>query len=212
MLYKALKAGVGNRGNLRDLFLDEMVRWFKTAPDEIFAQNANYDIYNKVYTELGPYLDRPLYRRAVMFEVVRVLALFESSGDWNEGVDLSRDSTTTNENAEAGAWQVSWNNRKLDPSLNGLLILHDVRDGREFQKRMKQDHELAMEFICRLLRIDVKDYARINNGPVRKVNGYGGLNERKLTWPHESRHWPADQSIYPWLRRDAVEEAQTLLA
>jgi hypothetical protein len=55
-------------------------------------------------------------------------------------------------------------------------------DGNDFQKAMKRDHPLAMEYIARLLRRTVNA-----NGPVKR---------------HE---------IDPWLRRDAVQEFQTLL-
>ena len=64
------------------------------------------------------------------------------------------------------------------------LVLRKVGslDGNAFQRAMKRDHPLAMEYIARLLRRTVK-----HNGPVKR---------------HE---------IDEWLRRDAVEEFQTLL-
>jgi hypothetical protein len=205
MNFYATKARVFNRGVLSDEFLTELVGFGKVGDDDIFARNNNYDIYNKVYDELGPY-EGDRHRRAVLLEVLRVLALFESGGNWREGVDSSRRGDTTNENAEAGAWQVSWNNRKLDPNLATFLEDNEVDDGVEFQQRMKSDHMLAMEFIARLLRIDMKDYNRINNGPVRK-----GM-EREATWPDRPKLWRADQSIYPWLSRDAVLEFEGFLA
>jgi hypothetical protein len=55
-------------------------------------------------------------------------------------------------------------------------------DGDAFQKAMKQDHPLAMEYIARLLRRTVN-----HNGPVKR---------------HE---------IDAWLRKDAVAEFQALL-
>jgi hypothetical protein len=55
-------------------------------------------------------------------------------------------------------------------------------DGNAFQRAMKQDHELAMEYIARLLR-----HTTHHNGPVVR---------------HE---------IDPWLRRNAVEEFASLL-
>ena len=56
-------------------------------------------------------------------------------------------------------------------------------DGNDFQQAMKDDHELAMEYIARLLRHTVN-----HNGPVKR---------------HE---------IDAWLRKDAVAEFQALMA
>ena len=205
MTFFATKARVFNRGVMSDEFLTELAGFGKTAPDEIFAPNNHFDIYNKVFDELGPY-PTLAYRKGVLLEVMRVLAMFEGSGNWKTGVDSSRRSDTTNENAEAGAWQVSWNNRKLDPSLKTFLSDNGIDDGVEFQQRMKSDHMLAMNFIALLLRIDVKNFERINNGPVRKGS------ERKATWPNRPKLWRAEESIYPWVSRSAVEEWQRLIA
>lgn len=209
MNFFAARIAVFTRGVISDAFLTELVEWGRIAADEIFAKNANYDIYNKVFPELGPYPDL-LSRKAVLLHVLSVLAWFEAGGNWKMGVDSSRRSETTNENAEAGMWQVSWNNRRLDPSLKLCLSNYDIKDGVEFQQAMKTDHVLAMEFAARLLRIDVRDFNRINNGPVRKVDGFGGRDERRET-PWRQKFWSADESIYPWLSRAAVEEIKVSL-
>lgn len=205
MTFLATKVRVFNRGVAPDTFLTEQVEWGRSAPDEIFAPNTNFDIYNKVFPELGPYIDL-IHRKGVLLEVDRVLAGFESSWNWKEGADSSRRSDTTNEDAEAGAWQMSYDARKLDPSLKQCLIDHGINDGITFQQKMKSDHVLAMEFIARVLRIDVKDYDRISSGPVRKGD------ERKKTWPDRPRLWGAEQSIYPWLSRASVDEFRKLLS
>ena len=71
----------------------------------------------------------------------------------------------------------------LGPELEKLVIdkIGSLK-GDDFQQAMKQDHQLAMEYIARLLRRTVN-----HNGPVKR---------------HE---------IDSWLRRDAVEEFQALL-
>lgn len=204
-VYQACKAPVYNRGRAQDSFLDELTGWGRTAPEELFAPNNNFDIYTKVKPELGPW-ESPLHRRAVLLETMRVIALFESSGNWKEGVDSSRRTSTTKDNAEAGAWQESWDARHLDPSLAEFLKKNNIADGITFQQRMKNDHAIAMTFTALLLRIDVKDYNRIANGPVRKGD------ERKKTWPDRPKLWAEEESIYPWLRRAAVTEFMQLLA
>ena len=214
MEFKFTKAAVQDQGKPPDWFLKEQVLWARAAfalKPELFSPNQNYDIFNKVFTELGPW-DSELHRVAVICEVERVLAGFESSWNHNEGVDMSRRNETTNENAEAGAWQMSYDARHLDPSIQQCLIDNHIRDGAMFQQFIKTDHPFSMEFITRVLRVDVKDYDRIASGPVRKVNGYNGKDERRLTWPTRPRFWSEDESIYPWLSRKSVAEFAELIA
>lgn len=200
--YNACRTSVFNRGKLSVLFLDEMVDWALNAPDDIFSPNQNFDIYNKVRNELGPYTSL-LHRKAVMLEVMRVLALFESGGNWLEGVDTSRRGPDTSENAEAGAWQISYDARNLAPELKRMIVAKGIPNGIVFQQAMKFDHRFAMEFVARLLRIDIKNPSRIHNGPL-----YKGA-ERIAIRPNlrEAKH-----SIYPWLNRAAVEEFSKFLS
>src|ERR1041385_9277673 len=87
--FVACKQKVLNRGKAPNAFLNELVDWAIDAPDEIFAPNQMHDIYTNVVGDLGPW-ESPLHRRAAMLEVLRVLGGFESSWDWNEGVDTTR--------------------------------------------------------------------------------------------------------------------------
>ena len=182
MAFNATKHKVANRGVPPDSFLIELVGWGRTAPDEIFAPNPYADVYSNVVGVLGPWQGLQ-HRRAVMLEVMRVLAGFESSWDWNAGVDTTNPTSTTPDTIEAGAWQVSANSLVYGQELKDL-VLNKVGslDGDDFQKAMKQNHPLAMEYIARLLRRTVD-----HNGPVKR---------------HE---------IDSWLSRDAVVEFQALL-
>lgn len=183
MTYAATKAKVLNRGVAPDAFLDELVAWGRGAPEEIFAPNALYDVYSSVKATLGPW-ESPVHRRAVMLEVMRVLAGFESSWRWTAGVDTTNPDSNTPDTIEAGAWQVSANSMNFGPELRSLVLERvGTTDGNAFQAAMKTDHALAMEYIARLLRRTTK-----HNGPVKR---------------HE---------IDPWLRRDAVEEFEALLS
>jgi hypothetical protein len=183
MAYVALKHRVHNRGVPPDTFLDELVDWGKDAPDEIFAPNSGTDVYSSVFSTLGPWHGIS-HRRAVMLEVMRVLAGFESSWNWNEGVDTSNPTSVTPTTIEAGAWQVSANSMGFGAELRTLVLSKaGATDGNTFQRAMKQNHPLAMEYIARLLRRTVN-----HNGPVKR---------------HE---------IDAWLRRDAVKEFQNLIS
>lgn len=199
--YGAILSHVFNRGRPSVAFLDELVKCVRALPDELFAANANFDIYSKVKAELGPW-ESLLHRKAVGTEVLRVLGMFESSGDFTEGVDTSRLGSDTPENSEAGAWQVSYNARNLDSSLRTFLVSKGIMDGVTFQRKMKFDHALAVEFEIRLLRIDVKNPQRLHNGPL-----YKGAERNAIRKGLRSE----EQSIYPWLRRAAVKEFMELL-
>jgi len=181
MTYVATKQNVSNRGVPPDQFLDELVVWGKQAPDEIFAPNDQDDVYSSVFGTLGPWQGLA-HRRAVMLEVMRVLAGFESSWNWTAGRDTTNATSVTPDTVESGAWQVSANSVNFGQELEDL-ILAKVRslDGNAFQRAMKENHALAMEYIARLLRRTTR-----HNGPVLR---------------HE---------IDPWLRRDSVAEFERL--
>ena len=102
-------------------FLDELVDWAKGAPDEIFAPNQIHDIYTNVKADLGPWTGLT-HRKAVMLEVLRVLGGYESSWDWEEGVDTTNPNSNTSCTEEAGIFQCSGNSMDKDPSLKALLL------------------------------------------------------------------------------------------
>ena len=182
MNYVATKQKVANRGVPPNDFLDQLVAWGKQAPDEIFAPNAFNDIYSSVKSTLGPW-QGIAHRRAVMLEVMRVLAGFESSWDWTEGRDTTNPNSITADTTEAGAWQVSADSMNFGQELKDLVLAAvGTREGNAFQKAMKENHQLAMEYVARLLRRTTR-----HHGPVR------------------------DNEIHPWLKRDAVEEFQSFI-
>lgn len=193
----AAKAHVFNRGGPPDSFLNELLVWGASAPDEIFAQNTNpADIYSASNPELGPW-ENLTHRRAVMLEVMRVLAGFESSWNWHEGVDTSRAGADTPANAEAGAWQVSADSLDFGADLRDL-VMRTVRstDGRAFQLAMKTNHPLAMEYVARLMRHTIK-----HNGPLYRDRSH--IRESLRGQEH---------SIYPWLSRESVDEFREALS
>lgn len=194
--FKATKAKVHNRGIPPDSFLNELIDWGREAAAiPIFAPNAVSDIYTATKPELGPW-ESLLHRRAVMLEVMRVLAGFESSWNWKEGIDTTRRSKDTPDNSEAGAWQVSADSMAFGQELKDL-VKREVGslNGFEFQRAMKSNHQLAMEYVARLMRRTTK-----HNGPLYRNRG---IFPRALQHPKHS--------IYPWLSREAVAEFQSFL-
>lgn len=177
MPYTAAKQHVADRGTPPDAFLDELIAWGRMASDEIFAPNAVSDIYSNMKNTLGPWQSTG-HRRAAMLEVLRVLAGFESSWNWQAGRDTTNPNSNTPGTEEAGAWQVSADSMALGPELRQLAVqTAGSEDPLAFQAAMKSNHPFAIEYTARLLRRTVR-----HHGPVR------------------------DHRIDPWLRKDAVQE------
>jgi len=173
--YIALKATVKNRGTPPDSFLDELISWARTAPDEIFVpNNEQYDVMTRLKPLLGSHVDTdaegdPIYvwdnlqhRKAALLELLRCLAGFESSWNWNEGVDKTNQTSMHNiEGQETGIFQVSHDSLRLDKSgtLKQWLSKHletAVNNAQEFIDAMKSYHSFAIEYAARLLRISYK--------------------------------------------------------
>ena len=172
-----IKTPVSNRGVPPFQFLTELVTWGSFAPYEIFAPKVDDKRETDIYTYIKPILapngwDSPLHRRAAMLEVMRVLAGFESSWDWNCGRDITNSTSISPTTIEAGAWQVSGNSRAFGQDLRELA----PADGNRFQRAMKSDHPLAMEYIARLLRHTIR-----HNGPVVRHEIGEFLNTHAVT-------------------------------
>jgi peptidoglycan hydrolase-like protein with peptidoglycan-binding domain len=201
--YLKTRVRVLNRGIPSTGFLQELVAWGKSASDPIFADQPdnNKDVFASVITELGPFKDIT-HRKACMLEVMRVLAGFESSWNWNEGIDTNNPAEDSPGTISAGAFQVSANSMGLGKDLKPLVAAHGIhepeRDGKAFQTLMKKNHPLTMEYVARLMR-----HTRMHHGPL-----YKGKERAKFSPKLQG----AEQSIYPWLSRDAVAEFQKLLA
>lgn len=166
-------APVANRGTPPAAFLEQLLTWGRTAPDDIFAPNASsQDIYSLITPALG-HSDDMTMRRATMLEVLRVLAGFESSWNWNEGVDITNLASMRNiQGRETGIFQVSFDSLGFDPdALVACVTRHTVErpDVLTFLGAMKQNHTLAMEYCARLLRVSSKWDGPIERGDVRRV-------------------------------------------
>jgi hypothetical protein len=183
LVFDKTKQKVHNRGRAPESFLAEIIAWGKAASPEIFSKNDRYDVYSSVVETLGPW-DDDLHRRSVMLEVLRVLAGFESSWDWEAGVDVTNPTSNTPCTEEAGIFQCSGNSMLFDLGLKQML-LDKGADGscESFIRITKQDHTFAIEYCARLIRLTTK-----HHGPLK--------NKR----------------INPWLRRDAVQEFRRLLS
>jgi hypothetical protein len=191
--------GVALRNKARlPRFLEELIAWGRNADETIFKPRRdpkppNEDIYNRILPILGDKDESgkmrwvsPLRRRAAMLEVLRVLAGFESSWDFDEGVDTTNARSMANiTGQETGAFQVSFDSLPFGQELRECVsrYLDDTTPTpRQFIDAMKRNHTLAMEYAARLLRLTHR-----HNGPVLR---------------HE---------IDPWLRRESVAEFETLL-
>lgn len=164
------KRRVTNRGNPPDTFLAELVAWAKQAPSEIFLANDEpRDIFALIRPALGPWrltdgeeFPALWHRRAALCEAMRVHAGFESSWDWQEGVDMSNATSRRNiEGQETGIFQVSHDSLALDKAGTLAAWLESwkagtVKSAAGFIAAMKADHRLALEYYARLVRINTR--------------------------------------------------------
>ncbi len=158
MIFGPCKSKVKNRGEAPDSFLAELVEWGRGAPPDDFAPNPNpADIYAYLRPILGPW-ENLLHRRSAMLEVMRVHAGFESSWNWNEGVDQTNETSLHNRNGEeTGIFQVSFDSTFI--SENAMLpfaVEHGINTVGSFIPQMKSNHPLALEYYARLVRINIK--------------------------------------------------------
>lgn len=165
-------------------FLDQLIDAINPLPDEVFAENDLNEIYSVMESALGPYVGL-LHRKAVMCEVLRVQAAFESDWNWNEGVDINNANSVAHaEGQETGAFQVSADSMRFDKSLPACVKrLAKKNDVATFIKAMKSNHPLAVEYCARLLRFNTR--------------WCGTINDHSQVIAH--------------IRRDAVAEFQTFL-
>ena len=184
MIFFATKARVTNRGVPPNSFLTELVEWGIAADEEIFAPNdIPHDVYADVKPLLGPWTSA-LQRRAAMLEVMRVHAGFESTWNFDEGVDTTNQTSLHNkEGEETGIFQVSFDSTNIaNGAMKPFAVAHGIDTIDTFIPKMKADHKLALEYYARLIRVNIR-WA----GPLIR---------------HE---------VDPWLSRDSMNEFQTLL-
>jgi hypothetical protein len=180
-----VRSAVANRGVPPDSFLDELIAWAKDAPEDLFVENKNFDIYSVIKEKLGPWANIH-HRKAGMVEAMRVHAGLESSWNWDEGVDITNETSMARiTGQETGIFQVSYDSIYLggpDHPLKTFAINEGLLTPRQFIDRMKKDHRVAMDYYARLVRVNIK-WA----GPLKRGE------------------------IVPWLKVEAVEELEDLL-
>src|SRR5215475_11417572 len=147
-------------------FLDELVDWARFAPETIFLPNAKFDIYSSVVKQLGPY-GVGAHRKAVMLEVLRVLAGRESNWRWTMGLD-----------------------KGLKDYAQATL---GATDDATFITGMKSNHKFAIEYTARLLRVTIRHHGPIVHhhihGELQRaaVNEFRGYLERIGDFPTPPR-------------------------
>ncbi len=189
----AIKSPVHNRGRPPQEFLEILIEWGRTAPEEVFSFNNNYDVYSHVKYKFGSWKNE-IHRKAVMLEVLRVLGGFESSWNWNAGVDVGKIEPNTICTEEAGLFQCSGNSMNFDESLKNLLrSTFGKVDCKSFILATKSNKPFAIEYCARLLRYTVK-----HHGPLK----------RKSNNPNN----PRKSSIHPYFSLNAVQEFEAHLS
>jgi hypothetical protein len=156
--FEYTKHKVEDQGRPPDSFLVELIDWANEADQEVFAANTNpKDIYAHIKPILGPWRNL-LHRKAALCETIRVHAGFESSWDWNEGVDTTNKTSMAHiEGQETGILQVSFDSTWLgDNAMKPYAELHGIATPSTFIRKMKEDHFLALDYYARLVRVSVQ--------------------------------------------------------
>ena len=115
---------------------------------------------------------------------MRVVAGFESSWKWTEGVDVTNLHSVQNpDGEETGIFQVSFDSTRLNNNaMKPFAVANGIGTIGSFISKMKTDHRLALEYFARLSRINIRW-----DGPLIR---------------HE---------VDPWLSSASVSEFQDLL-
>jgi hypothetical protein len=175
--YQATRKSVPNRGIPPVSFLDELVNWLITAPNDIFtprpspANGPDPDIYLIIKPYLGPvqgaWTDVPS-RRAAMGEVLLKLAALESSWNWNEGQDESNPEENSPLTYSSGVFQTSADSMAF-PGMKDFAISKGVFTPEQFIVACKTNHPFAMEYCSRLLRVNTRWDGPIDRGELQHI-------------------------------------------
>lgn len=167
--YLDTKRHVLNRGTPPDSFLDELVEWAKSVDQAVFLSNdVPLDIYGVIKPVLGPWFKTPgepvpylFHRRAAMCEAMRVHAGFESSWNWDEGVDKTNRASQRNiEGQETGIFQVSYDSTRLAKSAMipyfQQRLPQVIGNPQLFIAEMKENHLMALDYYAHLVRVNTR--------------------------------------------------------
>lgn len=159
----AIKQAIGHgHDGPPDSFLVPLIIWAKAEEDSVFEKNNNHDIFSIVSEELGPF-DTLIKRKAVLCAVMIIIAGDESDWNWREGRDVTAGQQTEDQK-EAGAFQVSNDIRHTDSAIDAWLNSKGIHTGLQFQASVKGDPILDCALVARVLRANYKRW----DGPINR--------------------------------------------
>lgn len=199
--FEAARAKVYNRGRAPSDFLSFLVDWSREAPDQLFDYNERQDVYAHVSYKLGPWKNGSgfiTHRRAVMCEVLRTLCGFESSWNWEEGIDKSANNGRPFDRHirewEAGILQASSNSMYSYEDCASYAAEHSIgiTDHKAFREHSMKKGVFPIQYGALILRATYK-----HHGPLlRTANNTSD---------------PQRSSIHPYLSIGAVREFEEAL-
>lgn len=169
-----VNAGPGtddDRGIPPTSFLNELIDWARMTELSVFDRNdVDVEMFTLIRPKLGPWHETPgepipfiFHRRAALMEAMRVHAGYESSWNWNEGVDRTNQTSVANiTGQETGIFQVSYDSTLLGGPTRPMKKYLDDLFGKDsvgpqfFIEHMKKDHVFALDYYARLVRVNIK--------------------------------------------------------
>lgn len=190
--YLETKRHVLNRGTPPDSFLDELVVWAKKADSAVFLPNdVRLDVFGVIRPTLGPWrltdgepFPAFFHRRAALCEVMRVHAGFESSWNWEEGVDKTNHTSQQNiKGQETGIFQVSYDSIYLGGETKAMLaylkkqLASAIGNPRIFINAMKENHWLALDYYAHLVRVNTRWAGPLLRGEILPELSHNAVDE-----------------------------------
>ncbi len=164
---------IPNQGKIPTAVLNNIIDFVRSAPDQVFQENSEQDIYWLFAKTLGPIITLK-QRRAVMADTQIVLGALESSWGYGVGRDPATPASKPCNEYEAGMFQVSSNSMAFGGGK--LTTLFKAACGsymtlgtcQAFQKCTKEEPAFAHSYVALLLRYTTKHHGPIIRGTVGK--------------------------------------------
>lgn len=154
MSFNHTRRTFANHGPTPVSFLQDLLLWAETAPDEIFAPNNEPSDAFNLLVPVGGWQSLA-HRKATLLDAAVIHAGYESDWNWHEGVDVTNRTSMANKTGqETGPWEVSFDSENIHhAAMLPFAQSHDIANVDAFIPAMKTNKPLSCEYYFRLLRV-----------------------------------------------------------